>query len=50
MKHLKKQLLVVKLKEQKFLAKKANITSTEDMEALFASAWETFGRLDCCDC
>ena len=28
------------------LAKKANITSTEDMEALFAAAWETFGRLD----
>ena len=33
-------------KEAKVLAKKANITSTEDMEALFASAWETFGRLD----
>ena len=33
-------------KGAKVLAKKANITSTEDMEALFASAWETFGRLD----
>ena len=33
-------------KGAKVLAKKANITSTEDMEALFASVWETFGRLD----
>ena len=33
-------------KGAKVLAKKANITSTEDMEALFSSAWETFGRLD----
>lgn len=33
-------------KGAKVLAKKANITSTEDMEALFASVWETFSRLD----
>ncbi|MDO4620240.1 MAG: SDR family NAD(P)-dependent oxidoreductase [Lachnospiraceae bacterium] len=30
----------------KALAVKANICKTEDMEALFAKAWETFGRLD----
>ena len=30
----------------KVLAVKANITSTEDMENLFKSAWDTFGRLD----
>ena len=28
------------------LAMKANITSTPDMEKLFAAAWEKFGRLD----
>ncbi len=28
------------------LAMKANITSTPDMEKLFATAWEKFGRLD----
>lgn len=28
------------------LAVKANVCSTPDMEALFASVWETFGRLD----
>ena len=28
------------------LAVKANICSTPDMEKLFASAWERFGRLD----
>ena len=30
----------------KVLAVKANITSTEDMENLFKSAWDTFGRID----
>lgn len=30
----------------KVLALKTNICSTEDMEAAFAKAWETFGRLD----
>lgn len=35
-----------KRKDSFYYYKKANITSTEDMEALFASAWETFGRLD----
>ena len=28
------------------LAMRCDITSTEDMEALFAKAWDTFGRLD----
>ena len=30
----------------KVLAVRANITSTEDMENLFKSAWDTFGRID----
>lgn len=30
----------------KVLAMKCNITSTQDMEALFENAWNTFGRLD----
>ena len=37
---------MVEEKGAKALAVKANITSTPDMEALFAKAWDTFGRID----
>lgn len=30
----------------KVLAKRCNITSTEDMESVFAAMWDTFGRID----
>ncbi len=33
-------------KGARVLAMKCNITSTSEMEALFAKAWETYGRLD----
>lgn len=37
---------LVKNEGVEVLALKTNICSTEEMEAAFATAWETFGRLD----